>query len=135
MKKFVITIIAAALLSASTAVPALADRWEGHYHDGGLPGGPLWPIVAALSIPAAVIDTATRIAFPFPGIGYPATQVTTGTGSYTGPADFTPTAYAGPAEYEPAPYYAPRAYVAPRGYHESRGHYRERGYRIHRGGW
>ena len=135
MRKIVITIIAAAILSATAAVPAFADRWEGHDHDGGIPGGPLWPIVAAASIPAAVIDTVTHIVFPFPGIGYPATPVTTGTGAYTGPADFTPTAYAGPAGYAPAPYYAPREYVAPRGYYEPRGYYRERGYRTYRRGW
>ena len=107
MRKIVITLIFSTLLSATAAAPAFANGWGRPYYERGLPGGPLWPIVAALSIPAAVIDTVAHVAFPFPGVGYPATPVTAG-----------PAVYAGPA-----------AYYAPRGY------YRERGYRTYRGGW
>jgi len=136
MKKIMITLIAATLLSATAAAPAFADRWGGHDHDRGLPGGPLWPIVAALSIPAAVIDTVAHIAFPFPGIGYPATPVTAGPAGYAGPADYAPTAYYTPRVYvAPRGYYAPRGHYAPRGYYEPRGYYRDRGYRTYRGGW
>ena len=132
MRKIVTKIIAVAILSATTAVPAFADGWGGRDHDGGIPGGPLWPIVAVASIPAAVIDTVVHIAFPFREIGYPGTPVTTRTGAYTGPADFSPAAQ---ADYAPAPCYTSREYVAPRGYYEPRGYYRERGYRTYRGGW
>jgi hypothetical protein len=146
MRKMVITLIAATILSATAAAPAFADRWGGHDQDRGIPGGPLWPVVAALSIPAAVINTVTHIALPIPGIGYPATPATAGHAAYAGPANFAPTAHAGPADYAPAayagppdyapaPYHAPREYVAPRGYYTPRGYYREREYRSYRGGW
>jgi hypothetical protein len=141
MRKIVITLIAATLLSATAAAPAFADRWGGH-HDRGIPGGPLWPVVAALSIPAAVIDTVAHIAFPFHGVGYPAIPVTAGPAAYAGPADYAPTAYYAPRAYvaprvyvAPRGYYAPRGHYAPRGYYEPRGYYRDRGYRTYRGGW
>jgi hypothetical protein len=122
MRKIIVTFVVATLLSATAAAPVFADGWGESRHERGLPGGPLWPIVAALSIPAAVIDTVAHVAFPFPGVG-----VTAGPAVYAGPA-----AYYAPA---PEPYYAPRVYVEPRGYYAPRGYYRERGYRHHRGGW
>ena len=136
MRKLLIAIIVSAILSATAAVPAFAERWGGHDgRDEGLPGGPLWPIVAAMSIPAAAINTVMHIAFPFQGIGYPATTVTARTGEYTGPADFSPAATAGPADNAPTPYYTPRAYDEPRSYYEPRGHCRERRYRTYEDGW
>jgi hypothetical protein len=121
MRKIIVTLVVATLLSATASVPAFADGWGEHRYDGGLPGGILWPVVAALSIPAAVIDTVTHAAFPIPvGYSYPATA--------------GPTVYAGPAAYY-APSYEPRVYVEPRGYYAPRGYYRERGYRTYRRGW
>jgi len=93
MRKILNTIVVASILSASTAVPAFADSWEGTTMIEAF-RRPLWPIVAVLSVPAAVIDTVTHIAFPFPGIGYP--QRGNGrTRIVCGPANFAPTAYAG----------------------------------------
>jgi hypothetical protein len=119
MRKIVIMFIVATLFSATASAPAFANGWGGPYYERGLPGGPLWPIVAALSIPAAVIDTVVHVALPFPGVGYPAIPVTAG-----------PAVYAGPAAY-----YPPRVYVAPRGYYSPRAYYPARYYRTYRSGW
>ena len=131
MRKIVVTLIVVSLLSATASAPAFANGWEGPYYERGLPGGPLWPIVAALSIPAAVIDTVVHIALPFPGVGYSATPVTAGPAVYAGPAAY----YAPERYYAPRAYYAPRVYVAPRGYYSPRAYYPARYYRTYRSGW
>jgi len=119
MRKILVIIIVGCLLSATTAIPVFANEWGGPSYEGGVPGGPLWPIVAALSIPAAVSDTVVHTALPLPGVGYPATPVTAG-----------PAVYAGPAAY-----YAPRVYAAPRVYYSPRAYYPARYYRTYRSGW
>jgi hypothetical protein len=104
MKKIVVTLIIATLLTATTAAPVLA-------HGRDVVFDPFWPITAALTIPAAIVDTALHLAVPVPVV------------------------YSGPAYYSPAPYYAPRVYVAPRGYYSPRVYYPPRGYRVYRYGW
>jgi hypothetical protein len=120
MKKIVVTLVVATLLSATATVPAFADGWGGHGHGrgGGVdPFWPItWPIAAVLAIPAAIVGTVAHVAVPEPsGYGYATPPVPV----YSRPATY----------YAPEPYYEPRVYVAPRGY------YHDRGYRSYRGGW
>ena len=68
MRKIVAIFVTGCLLSLTTAIPVFANEWGGPDYERGLPGGPLWPIVAAMSIPAAVIDTAMHIASRFQGL-------------------------------------------------------------------
>jgi len=114
LRKIVVTLVIATLLSVTASAPAFANGWGGHSHGRGGGVDPFWPvtwpIAAALAIPAAIIGTVAHVAVPGQaGYGYAAP-----------PAPV----YSGPATY-----YAPRVYVAPRGY------YPERGYRTYRGGW
>jgi hypothetical protein len=124
MKRIVITLIVATILSATTSATAFADGGRGYYHGrGGVVVDPFWPITwpiaAALSIPAAVIGTVANVAVPPPLYAPPPAPV-----------------YSGPAYYGPGPYYAPRVYYAPRGhYYAPRGYYHDRHYRGYRGGW
>jgi hypothetical protein len=132
MRKIVVTLIVATLLSATTAAPVFANEWGGHYHGrgGGVdPFWPItWPITAALAIPAAIIGTVAHIAVPEPvGYGYAAPPAP----AYSGPATY----YAPEPYYEPRVYYQPRVYVAPRGYYSPRAYYPARYYRTYRSGW
>jgi hypothetical protein len=122
MKKIMVTLIAASLLSATTAVPVFAGGWGGHSRGGGV--DLFWPITAALAIPAAIVGTVAHIAVPEPVYVSP-------------PVPIEPQVYSGPATYySPRPYYEPRVYVAPRGYYAPRDYYPDRGhYRSYRGGW
>lgn len=121
MRKIVVTLVVATLLSA-TAAPVSADGWNGYYYRGVDPLWPItWPINVALAIPAAIIGTVANALTPGP-VGYYAAP----------PAPY----YSGPAAYySPGPYYAPRAYYAPRGYYSPRGYYPARYYRTYRRGW
>ncbi|HTP64826.1 MAG TPA: hypothetical protein VMJ66_05500 [Geobacteraceae bacterium] len=108
MKKFAITIVVASLLAATSAVPAFADGW-GHHHGGVEVLNPLWPVAAALAIPAAIVGTVARLAVPpAPVYGYAAPPA--------------------PVVYErPVAYYPQRVYAAPRAYYGGRVYY-PRGY-------
>lgn len=117
MKKIVVTIIVASLLSATTAMPVFAGGWGGHSYGRGGGFNPFWPIAAALAIPAAIVGTAARLAVPEP--------------VYASPPVSVATVYSGPATY-----YSPRVYAAPRGYYAPRAYYSDRGYyRSYRGSW
>jgi hypothetical protein len=113
MRKIVVTLIVASLLSATTAAPVFAHGWDGYPHVRGGIFNPLWPVAAALAIPAAIVGTVANIAVPEPVYAPPPAPV-----------------YSGPATY-----YAPRVYVAPRGYYAPRAYYPVRYYRTYRGGW
>jgi len=115
MKKTITTLVIACLFSATSVAPVFADGWRGRHVDVF---NPLWPVAAALSIPAAIIGTVAHAVIPVP-VGY---------GYAEPPAPAVSSGY--PAYYAPAPYYAPRVYVAPRGYY-----YPYRGYRVYRRGW
>ncbi len=104
MKKILVTLMIGSLLSAAVVTPALAHDWD-HPH---VPGGifnPLWPVAAALAIPAAVVGAIASAADPGPVVVAP-------------PAPVAPPVYSAPPAY-----YAPRVYVAPRPYY-----YAPRGY-------
>jgi hypothetical protein len=110
MRKIVTTLIIAGLLSATSVAPAFAD---GYYNGRVDVFNPLWPVAAALSIPAAIVGAVANL--PVPVVyGYPA-----------------PVVYSNPY-YQPGPYYAP---YGPRGYYAPRGYYPYRGYRGYRRGW
>jgi hypothetical protein len=114
MKKIVVTLIAATLLSATTAAPVFA---HGYYGRGGVVIDPLWPVAAALAIPAAILGTVANAITPAPVYVAPPAPV------YSGPATY----------YAPRPYYRPRVYYAPRAYYPSRYYYAPRYYRTY--GW
>jgi hypothetical protein len=121
MRKIVVTIIVASLLSATTAAPVFAHGWDGYPHVRGGIFNPFWPVAAALAIPAAIVGTVANIAVPEP-VYYPPPEPV-----YSGPATY----------YAPGSFYSPRVYVAPRGYYSPRAYYpaRYRYYRTYRGGW
>jgi len=123
MRKTVLTIAALALLSTTISVPAFADGWGRHYHEMSVGDALLWPITAALTLPAAVVETVAHATIPPVLFDSAPTAVVE-----------SPAAYAGPrAYYAPEPYYAPRVYVAPRAYYGPRGYYVSRGYYPGRG--
>ena len=125
MRRILVALIVACLLSATSAAPVFADGWGGHSHGRGGGFNPLWPITAAVNaalyIPVAIIGTVAQLAVPGPvGYGYapppaPVRQV------YAGPATYyTPGTYYAPAPtryFAPAPYYQQRVYAAPKGYY------------------
>ena len=115
MRKIIVTLIVAALISATSAAPVFAHGWGGHR---GVVIDPFWPIAAALAIPEAIVGTVANLAVPEP-------------------VYYAPSLYSGPATYyAPRPsYYAPRVYVTPRGYDSPRAYYPVRYYRTYRGGW
>jgi hypothetical protein len=89
MRKIVVTLIVASLLSATTAPPVFANGWGGHSH--GWHGGVniFWPIAAALTIPAAIIGTVANLAVPPPlGYGYAAPPVPVQPEGYSGPSPY-----------------------------------------------
>ena len=99
MRKIVVTLIIASLLSLTSVAPVFAFGW---------------------AIPAAIIGTIVNLAATVPSVpltyGYAAPQAPE---IYYAPgAYYAPRAYAAPRGY-----YAPRAYAAPRGYYASRRYY------------
>jgi hypothetical protein len=125
MKKLVVTLIIGSLLTAATAAPAFANGWDGYPHVRGGIFNPLWPVAAALAIPAAIVGTVASITVPEPvGYGYAAP-----------PVQVAPQVYSEPAYYAPRVYVEPRGYYAPRGYYGPRGYYPARHYRTYRHGW
>lgn len=125
MRKIVVILIIASLLSLTSVAPVFAGG--GHHHGRGGGCDPLWPIVAALTIPAVIVGSVLAATVP-PTYGYPAPQAPE---TYYAPgAYYAPRAYAAPRGYyaprayaAPRGYYAPRAYAAPTGYYAPRGHY------------
>src|SRR5512139_1504877 len=113
MRKIVITLIVASLLSSTSVAPVFAGGWGGGHHGRGGEFNPLWPIAAVLAIPAAVIGTVLAATVP-PTYGYAAPQAPE---TY-----YAPGAYYAPRAYVAPRYYARRAYAAPR-YYAPRGYY------------
>ncbi len=107
MKRIVVSLAAAVLITASVAAPAFADGWGRHSHEVTAADVLLWP----LTIPAAIIGGIAQATIPHPVV-------------YETPAPV----YGGPAVYA-----GPRAYYAPSGYYGRSGHYRPGGY-YDRGG-
>ena len=123
MRKIMVTLIVASLLPATSAAPVFADGWGGYSHGRDCGFNPLWPIAAALAIPAAIIGAVAQLPVPVPG-GYV---------HATPPA---PVVYARPATYyAPQPFYAPRAYVPPGRCYAQRPYHPPRDYRYERSGW
>ena len=127
MRKIVVTFIIASLLSLTSVAPVFAGGWGGGYHGRGGGFNPLWPVAAALAIPAAIIGTVVAATVPAT-YGYAAPQAPV---TY-----YAPGAYYAPRAY-PAPtgYYAPRSYAAPTGNFARGGYYPESGYRESRSRW
>ena len=116
MKRIVVSLAAAALMTASLAAPAFADGWGRHSHEVTAADVLLWP----LTIPAAIVGSIAQATIPHPVV-------------YEAPVSAydDPVAYAGPrAYYSPAPrgYYAPAPGYRPYGYYD-------RGYRHGHGGY
>ena len=119
MRRILVALIVACLLSATSAAPVFADGWGGHPHGRGGGFNPLWPITtvvtAALYIPAAIIGSVAQLAVPGPlGYGYapppaPVGRVYSGSPTYYAPGY----SYAPTTNYAPRPYYQQRVYVAP----------------------
>lgn len=114
MKKFIATLMIGGLLSAAAVSPALAQEWD-HPHIRGGVFNPLWPVVAALSIPAAVAGAIANVTVPAPAeLALP-------------PLPPAPRVYSAPPAYNAPRVYvtpAPRSdYYAPREYYQ-RDHYR-----------
>jgi len=125
MKKLVVSIAVTALVTA-VAAPAFAEGWGRHSHGAVVADALLWPIAAALTIPAAIIGGVAQATLPHPVIyGSPPPPVVEGPGAYAGPG----------AYYAPRVYVEPRVYYVPRGYYAPRAYYPARGYRYYRGGW
>ncbi len=125
MRKIIVALIVAGLLSLTSVGPVAAGEWGGDHHGRSGEYNPLWPIAAALTIPAAIIGTVVNLAATVPQTyGYapqaPETYYTPG--AYYAPrAYIAPTRYYAPRVYvAPARYYAPRAYVAPVRYYSPR---------------
>ncbi len=66
MRKIVVTLIVASLLSLTSVAPVFAGGWGGGYHGRGCGFNPLWPITTTLAIPAAVIGTVVNLAATVP---------------------------------------------------------------------
>ncbi len=136
MRRIIVTLIIASLLSLTSAAPVFAGGWGGGYYERsnryygrGHGFNPLWPITAALSIPAAIIGTVANLAATVPpAYGYAEPQAPE---TYYAPGACymlrtypRPMAYYSPKVYvAPMGYYAPRAYTVPPGYFAPRGHY------------
>jgi len=138
MRKIVVTLIVASLLSLTSVAPVFAGGWGGGYHGRGGGFNPLWPITAALGIPGAIIGTVVNLAATLPATAAPQAPET----YYAPGAYYAPRAYAAPTRYyasrtyaappqyyasrtyaAPPRYYAPRAYAAPPRYFARRGYY------------
>ena len=128
MRKIVVALIVATLLSLTSVAPVSAGGWGGGYHGRGGEFNPLWPIAAALTIPAAIIGTVVNLAATVPTTyGYAVPQAPE---TYYAPgAYYAPRAYAAPrGYYAPRAYAAPRGNFAPRAYAAPRGNFAPRGY-------
>lgn len=144
MRKILISLIIAGLVSAAAVAPVRADD----NYIGMSIFNPLWPIATALSIPASIIANVVSPGAPVPVIlptlplpapvvysepapvvySRPAPVVYSRPAPvvYTRPA---PVVYSRPAPYYvPGPYYAPRVYVGPRVYYAPRAYYPYNGY-------
>ena len=135
MRRILVALIVACLLSATTVAPVFADGWGGHSHRGGYGFNPLWPVAAvvnaALFIPAAIIGTVAQLAVPGPvGYGYVSPPVSVEPRVYSGPETYNdPRTYSVPRTYfTPRTYSAPRTYYAPRTYSAPRSYYQPRVY-------
>lgn len=121
MRKIVVTLVIASLLSLTFVAPVSAGGWGGGYHGRGGGCNPLWPIAAALAIPAAVIGTVANLAATVPATyGYAAPQPPEtyyAPGAYYAPRVYVVPRYYAPRVYVAPRYYVPRAYVAPTGYY------------------
>ena len=120
MRKIVATLIVASLLSLTSVAPVSAGGWGGGYHGRGGEFNPLWPIAAALTIPAAIIGTVVNLAATVPttyGYAVPqAPETYYAPGAYYAPRAYAAARYYAPRTYAAPRYYAPRAYAAPRYY-------------------
>jgi len=115
MKRIMMALLIGSLLSVTISTPVFAHGWNGPHVPGGI-FNPLWPVAAALSIPAAIVGTVVSATIPEP---------------YVAPVPVAPPVYSAPPAY-----YAPRVYVAPRGYYAPRAYYPPvRYYRPYYGGW
>lgn len=124
MRKIVFSLAVAALLSAVVSEPAFADRWGRHSRGRDAADALLWPITAALTLPAAIIGTVAQATIPPPFV-------------YGGPPVAGPADYAGPRAYYYSPppvYVVPGGYYEPRVYYAPRRYYHHRGYHHYRGG-
>ncbi len=111
MRKITVVLIVAGLLSLTSVEPVAAGGWGGGHHGRGGVVNPLWPIAAALTIPAAIIGTVVAATVP----------QTYGYAPQTPETYYAPGAYYAPRAYvAPMRYYAPRVYVAPTRYYASR---------------
>ena len=140
MRKIVVTLIVASLLSLTSVAPVFAGGWGGGHYGRGAGFNPLWPITAALAIPAAVIGTIVNLAATVPATyGYVAPQAPEtyyAPGAYYAPRTYAaptryyaPRAYAAPTRYfAPRAYAAPTRYFAPRSYVAPTGNFAPRGY-------
>jgi hypothetical protein len=117
MRKIVVTLMVASLLSLTFVAPVFADGWGGGHHGRGGVFNPLWPVAAVLSIPAAIIGTVVNLAATVPPAPY----------GYAAPP-VPETYYAPGASYAPRVYAAPGAYYAPRAYAARPGYYAPRAY-------
>jgi hypothetical protein len=111
MKKIIVTMMIGGILSAATVTPALANEWGPAHLKGGILN-PLWPVVAVLSIPAAVVKTVADATVPEPVV------VVSPPAHAAPPVYYTPREYIAPRAY----HYAPRAYHYPERYHRSHHH-------------
>ena len=119
MKKILVTLMIGSLLSTAIVTPVFAHGPDGFPHVRGGIFNPLWPVAAALAIPAAVVGAVVSVTVPEPVV--------------VAPAPVAPPVYS-----EPPAYYAPRAYVAPRPYYAPPRAYYPHGhgyYRTYRHGW
>jgi hypothetical protein len=130
MKRILTTLAAAALITASAAAPAFADGGGRHSHGANVADALLWPITAALTLPAAIIGTVAQSTLPH--------QVVYENSAF----DEGPAAYAGPrAYYAPRDCVERREHYQPRGdhgwgdRHEPGGHYNYRAHGGHGGRW
>ena len=137
MKKIVVSLAITALLSATISAPAFADGWGRHSHGSTAADVLLWPIVAALTLPAAIIGTVAQATLPHAVVYGNPSPIVEGPAAYAGPRAYYAPEPCNPSQayVEPREYYAPRGYYAARGYYAPRAYYSERGYRTYRGGW
>jgi hypothetical protein len=122
MRKIIVTLLVICLLSLTSAAPAFAGGWGRWHHGRGGGLNPLWPIMAALTIPEAIIGTAVNLAttVTYAALQSPETYNAPGP-NYAPGAYAPPTGYYAPGAYgPPTVYYAPRAYAPPRGYYAPR---------------
>ena len=117
MRKIMVTLIVVSILSVTIAAPVFAHGWGGHSREGGEGVNLLWPITAALVLPAAILGGVVHLVVQEPArYAY-----------VPPPVPVEPEMYSGADTY-----YAPRVYAAPPDYYAPRAYYPARG---HRGCW